>query len=235
MWRTPGGPISARACAIVALFLATLAPRSASAQGPSVDTTVLAPGSTLSPNPPAREQPVSIPPPPGEKPVRVGVLGSVGFPDPFSLEAFVKMRGLVSFGAEGGFLTSVTLPSVDVSMWSVSADMRVYPFHSAFFLGLRGGYQHLAASTTLVVPPYGSANEALTMDSGYLNPRLGFLWTLHSGFTVGIDLGVQVPVVRSFSTTLPEEVALLVRDNTVVKTLNGVLPTADLLRLGALF
>jgi hypothetical protein len=239
MWRAQRGLIRARACAIPALLAATLAtlahPRSAFAEGPSVDPTALAPGPTLPPSPLAREQPVSLPPPPGDKPVRIGVLGGIGFPDPFSLEALVKVRGLVSVGAEGGFLPSVTLPSVSVSMWSVSADLRVYPFHRAFFLGLRGGYQHLAASTTVVVPPYGSANEALTMNSGYLNPRLGFLWTLHSGFTVGIDAGVQVPVVRSFSTTLPEQVAILVRDNTLVKTLNGVLPTADLLRLGALF
>jgi len=166
---------------------------------------------------------------------RLGVLGGIGFPRPLTIEAMLKVKRVLALGAEGGFLPTLSVSGVDTSVWSLAGDVRVFPFQGAFFVGVRVGYQHLGASTTVNVPSVVSASESVSLDSVYVNPRLGFLWTLRSGFTIGIDAGVQVPLSTSFSTTLPVAVASVVQQNTAVQTLSGVLPTVDLLRIGALF
>ena len=165
---------------------------------------------------------------------RIGVLGGVGFPRPLEVEAMVKLANVVALGAEGSFLPDVTVSGVAVSAWSAAGDARVFPFHGAFFLGLRGGYQRILASTTIAVPALGSMPESAGLDSWYVNPRVGFLWTLKSGFSIGIEAGVQIPVTTSLATTLPGAMAVQLQQSTVFHTVSGVLPTVDLLRIGAL-
>jgi hypothetical protein len=68
-----------------------------------------------------------------------------------------------------------------------------------------------------------------------VNPRLGFLWTLNGGFSIGLEAGVQLPISSSFSSTLPDAIASRVHTSTPVDLLTGALPTVDLLRIGMLF
>jgi hypothetical protein len=79
---------------------------------------------------------------------RLGALAGVGFPRPISFEAFTRLGSSVGLGAEYGLLPSVTLDGVSVSAWAASLDLRLFPFHGAFFFAVRGGYQHLDGSAT---------------------------------------------------------------------------------------
>ena len=163
-------------------------------------------------------------------PFSMGALAGIGFPRPLSLEVLTKLGGYVGLGIEYGILPSLTIAGVNASGWSATVDTRVFPFRGAFFLGLRGGYDRVDGHATV-----RAFNESAQVDNWMINPRLGFAWTFPSGFIVSTEAGVQVPVSSSFSTSLPEPLAVALRDSTVVRTINGVLPTVDLLRLGMMF
>jgi hypothetical protein len=165
---------------------------------------------------------------------RFGAIGGLGFPRPLSIEGLVKIDDLVSVGAEYGVLPSVTLDNVETNLWSFAADARVFPFRNAFFVGLRAGRQHVGASTTVNVDSVGSLPETLALDSWFLNPRVGLLWTGASGLTVGAEIGIQIPVSSGVSSSLP--LALAPEAGRTANTLGKtVLPTINLLQIGVLF
>jgi hypothetical protein len=190
--------------------------------------------------------PVSAPPVSKDKPssatstsdttaFRLGALAGVGFPRPVSFEVMAKVGSYVGLGAEYGLLPRLTIDGVSTSSWAASVDVRVFPFRGAFFLGLRGGHQRIDAGATETLAGVGSAHGAADLDTWFVNPRLGFLWLLQYGVTLAIEAGAQIPLSTSFSTTLPSALALEVRDSGAVRTLSGVLPTVDILRIGMLF
>jgi hypothetical protein len=81
--------------------------------------------------------------------------------------------------------------------------------------------------------PYGSATEALALDSWFLNPRIGVLWTGDSGLTLGVEAGLQVPIDPTTSSSLP--LSLVPGAQSAVDSIGkSLLPTVDLLRLGLL-
>lgn len=166
---------------------------------------------------------------------RIGALAAAGFPRPISFEAMLKLERVVAFGAEYGFLPSVSIGGVTTTARAIAADLRVFPFRGAFFVGARAGHQHLGASTTVTVASYGSLAESIDVDAWFVNPRIGFLWTWASGLSLGVDAGVQLPVTASTSSTIPNGVQGV---GPIVDTTNalgrGVLPTVNLLSVGLL-
>lgn len=170
--------------------------------------------------------------------MRVGALAGLGLPRPLAIEALVKLERVVGLGLEYSVLPSLNIMGVSTTFWAAAADLRVFPFRSAFFVGMRAGYQRLGASTTLTVASLGSVTESVTATSWFLNPRVGFLWTWASGFTIGVDAGVQLPVSTAMETTLPQGLLteLDANINRVANTLgHEPTPTVDLIRLGFLF
>lgn len=169
-----------------------------------------------------------------EEHFRIGVLGGVGFPRPLAIEGMIKVERLIGLGVEYSTLPSLTISGVDTSFWAIAATLRVFPFKDGFFLGVRGGRQHLGGEGTVTVAPYGSFRESVTIDSTFVNPRIGFLWTWSPGITLGIDAGVQIPVGATVSSSLPAgTVNQEVMD--VAQALgNTTLPTIDLLKVGFL-
>jgi hypothetical protein len=168
--------------------------------------------------------------------VAVGALAGVGFPRPLALEGLVRLDRLVALGAEYSVLPGVTISGAQMSFWALSAAARVFPFRNSFFVGASAGYQHLGASETIRIMPTGSVEEALAVDTWFINPRIGFLWAPSAGLAVGIDSGLQIPVASSTSSTLPAGVSVSDPVASVADTLGrGVLPTINLLRVGALF
>lgn len=186
---------------------------------------------------PPKEQPAST------ETVRVGGMLGVGFPRPFAVEGFVKIKRVVGIGAEYSFMPNATFMGTDVKFNGVAADLRVFPFKGAFFVGVRGGRQWLDAKTTVTLNggALGSINESMAASTWFVNPRVGFLKTFDNGITVGIDAGVQIPISPSyerssdtsrFGVDTGVDKALL----TVANTLgNKTTPTVDLLRVGFLF
>jgi hypothetical protein len=168
--------------------------------------------------------------------MRIGVLGGLGFPRPFSIEAMMKLERVLAVGAEYSFLPSMNVGGVDLSYRAVAVDMRLFPLGSPFFLGVRFGRQHLAGATTIKAAQYGAVTEAVTMDTWFLNPRIGVLWTSSAGVSLGLEAGVQVPLSHTSSTTLPQGLEAPASVTRVTDTFGAsVLPTLSLLQAGMMF
>jgi hypothetical protein len=166
---------------------------------------------------------------------RLGAIAGVGFPRPVSFEVMTKLGGYVGLGGEYGMLPQMSVKGVSVSTWAVTGDLRLFLFKGAFFFGVRAGRQHMDASASVTAAGLGSASGSVAIDTWFVNPRLGFLWTVKYGFTIGIEAGVEIPVTAAFSSSLPAVAASQIQDSSPVRFLQGSLPTVDLLRIGMLF
>lgn len=173
--------------------------------------------------------------------LRVGVLAGVGFPRPFAVEAFAKIDRVAGVGVEYSFLPRTTVLGAETTFKAFAVDGRVFPFRNAFFIGVRGGRQWLDAQTTVTGARVGSSVEAMSAATWFVNPRIGFLHTMKSGITVGVDAGVQIPINPTFARSgrladsgLSSDVDATL--TTVASTLgNKTTPSIDLLRVGFLF
>jgi hypothetical protein len=170
-----------------------------------------------------------------------GALGSVGFPRPLGVEGLFKVEQTVAVGLEYSALPTVSISGVETRFWALAADARIFPFRGPFFVGLKAGRQHLAGNASLTVADYGSYRESISVDTTFVNPRMGFLWTWEPGVTLGVDIGVQIPFSSTASNSLPTSVHLSQVDqasgelSSVAHSLgNTVLPTIDLLQIGVL-
>lgn len=169
--------------------------------------------------------------PSGPHPLRLGAVVGVGFPRPFAVEVLASVGKVVDLGAEYGFMPALTFGAVQTDLWSVAGDLRVHPFRNAFFVGALAGRQHVGATTTLTASGLGSATEQLGLDSWFINPRIGFLWTTGIGLALGMDAGVQVPLSPSVTSSLP--LSLYPAAQARADALGAMLlPTVDLLRIG---
>src|SRR4029077_209389 len=136
------------------------------------------------------------------RPLRIGAIGGGGFPRPLAIEGMVLLRDAVALGAEYGVLPNLTVDGVHTSLWSLAGDVRYFPFHGPFFVGVRAGRQHIGVDTTVTVAPYGSSSESLSIDSWFVNPRLGLLWTSGAGLALGMEAGFQVPVATDSTSSM---------------------------------
>jgi hypothetical protein len=172
--------------------------------------------------------------------LRVGALAGVGFPRPLTVEGVVGVARALSVGAEYGFMPQSTIGGIDMSLSSIAGSARVFPFRSPFFLGLRGGHQRFDASMTASLGTFGSVTETLSVDTWFINPRIGALWMWDSWLAVGIEAGIQIPLSSSVSSSLPPNLPSDPRIDRATTTLGRVtdalgttaLPTVDLLKIG---
>ncbi len=176
--------------------------------------------------------------------VKLGALVGVGFPRPLSVEGIVKLERAVALGVEYSTLPQVTVSNVQLGCWAVAGSARLFPFRGPFFVGLRAGRQHLTADAS--VSAYGySVPVGLSVDTTFLNPQIGFLWTWSPGLTLGIDAGLQIPLSSQSSSTLQTSVPTLAQpfvtsaqqtaENVAKAVGQTTLPTLDLIRFGFLF
>ena len=164
--------------------------------------------------------------------VHFGVLGGVGFPRPLAVEAVLQFDRLILLGAEYSALPTTSFSGVEVSMWALAADARVFPMRNGFFVGLRVGKQHLGEQASITLANVGTLSATNTADTTFINPRLGFLWNWHA-LAIGIDAGVQIPVLATTASTLPAGVSPPSGVTDLTHTFSqSVLPTVDLLRIG---
>ena len=103
-----------------------------------------------------------------------------------------------------------------------------------------GSRERFDASMTASLGMLGSVSETLTVDTWFINPRIGALWIWDSWLAVGIEAGLQIPLSSSVSSTLPPNLPSDPRITRATNTLTAVtdalgtnvLPTVDLLRIG---
>jgi hypothetical protein len=181
--------------------------------------------------------------------LRIGAVAGVGFPRPLSILGMAKIDRIVSIGVEYSMLPQITINNSQTTFWALLADVRVFPFRDSFFIGISAGHQRVGASAVFVSPDptiYPSLSEQIVADTWLINPRIGFLKTWVWGLTLGIDVGVQIPISSSFSSTAPGSISVPGQSQPVPIPINGdannvahslgtsVLPTVDLLRIGLL-
>jgi hypothetical protein len=182
--------------------------------------------------PPTREAPEV--PERNARPIRAGAIAGFGFPRPIAVEGLVALEERVALGVEYGALPTVTVSDVDVNLWSLAGDARLFPFASPLFVGVRAGRQHIGASTSLA--PLVDRRAELGVDAWYVNPRIGILWTSKIGLTLGVEAGVQIPFASSVTTNVPSflgGIDAVARATDIASGLGKrVIPTVDLLRVG---
>jgi hypothetical protein len=168
---------------------------------------------------------------------QLSLLSGVGFPRPFSLEAMMTVDRSVSLGIEYSFLPNTTISGIDLRYHAIAADMRVFPLRDGpFFFGMRAGRQHVSGATTVDAGSYGVYDASVTMDTWFVNPRVGLFWTWPWGLSVGMDAGVQIPFNRKQTNVLPDGVEMPEQVAKTTDFLGGrVLPTVTLLQLGLTF
>jgi hypothetical protein len=177
---------------------------------------------------------------PSDSRLRVGALAGVGLPRPLTFEALVGVDRTLAIGGEYSFLPRSTIGGVDTSFWAIAGDARIFPFGGPFFVGFRGGHQQLGGSTTATVGTFGVVTESMTVDTWFINPRIGLLWMWDSWFALGMEAGLQIPLTWEFSSSIPSGSPNDARMKDAAGTLTSaldtlgtsVLPTIDLLRIG---
>lgn len=177
--------------------------------------------------------------------VRLGALFSAGFPRPLAVEGVVKIERLVALGIEYSTLPGATVSDVHFGASAIAGSARVFPLRGPFFLGLRAGRQRVSADA--VVSGYGyTVPVTLAVDTIFINPQIGLLWTWDPGITIGIDAGLQIPlksdtsstvVNSSMSSTVQQAISPAQQrlENVAGAVGQTVLPTVDLLKVGMLF
>lgn len=186
----------------------------------------------------ANESPPAVAAAASKRPVRIGVqLGMLSLPRPADGEVLVRFYDLVGLGVRYSFLpralsnalleaASVHSASVDFS--ALEVELRLFPFQGAFFISGAAGKQSFGATDS-----NANATLALAIDSTYFAPRLGWLATWESGFALGFDLGIQVPLSVGIVTSGDRRVAPRL-DEVAHQVANYLLPTLGL-RAGWMF
>ena len=203
---------------------------------PSDDTSPSAANNSPGPTTPVDRGEPRAPKAAGKEQVQIGAIGGVGFPRPLSIEGLMKIERTVALGLEYSVLPTTNIGGVDFKASAVAGDLRVFPFAGPFFFGTRLGRQHFEASTSLTIASYGTVHGDTTTDTWFVNPRLGFLHTWSSGFTLGLEGGLQIPLSHTTANKVPDGVTVPT-SITRVSDLFGasVLPTVSLLQAGMMF
>lgn len=138
---------------------------------------------------------------------RAGVLLEAGVPQPLGIQLLTRIAD--TFGVGLGYaslpqsfgdavLSLAGVSNAHLSSDAVDLDLRWYPFHGSFFLGASAGRQTLTASA-------GQSGQQAQIDATtwFATPRLGFLFVLGNGISLGLDGGVQLPVATNSVVTPP--------------------------------
>lgn len=188
---------------------------------------------------------------------KLGPTIALGIPHPLSYGVDFLYGG--RFGGSfslGSVTTKGNGTSLSLSHWD--ARMRWFPWRSAFFAGAAFGSQKATGEVSKDGVDGGAAGKfdatmSLTVKTTYVTPHVGWDFIWDSGFVVGFDAGVQVPVGNKgeFSTKFDgnltaEQTAQLKAsedhqklqdeaDDVAKKIGKTVLPYLTLVRVGWLF
>ncbi len=203
-------------------------------------------------------------------PFRIGGLVGAGLPSLLSFGGILKLTRYFGAGVNVGLIPAVKLSyygEAQISYQEYDLYGRLFPFGGALFVGAGVGYATMNGSFKNT-PPISDIQKVLgtsvklpngvTIDSEgsvrtlVLIPTVGLLHTFGSGFTVGLDVGLQMPIAPSkthFETRVPpvvpkqiydqfEQQIIKPNDKKVQDTLDTVgrtiLPTLNF-RIGWLF
>ena len=143
-------------------------------------------------------------------PFRIGFLIGGGLPDLLSLGGQIKLTRYFGAGINASFIPTVKVSlygQAQISFQEYDLYGHIYPFGGAFFLGAGVGYATVkgSLSNTYTIPPGFSTpgHESVSIESQgsvrtlVLTPQIGLLKTFGPGFSIGFDVGAQVPIAPS--------------------------------------
>jgi hypothetical protein len=166
-------------------------------------------------------------------PFRIGFLVGGGLPDLLSLGGMIKLTRYFGAGLNVGLIPTVKLSlygDATVAFQEYDLYGHIFPFGGAFFMGAGVGYanvhgtiatrypltaQDVAAASALasaqaqhpvVVTSPLEIDSVANVRTLVLTPQIGLLKTFQAGFSIGIDVGAQIPIAPSkvdFSTSVP--------------------------------
>jgi hypothetical protein len=145
-------------------------------------------------------------------PFRIGPVIGVGLPAFLSIGGAVKLTKYFGAGINYGIVPTLQFAyygDATVSYQGVGIYGHIHPFGGGFFLGASIGYAHVRgtytdefdiSAYTGAVPgvddSFAYTSEA-TMQTLVLTPELGYFYTFKSGFTMGVEAGLQIPIAPS--------------------------------------
>jgi hypothetical protein len=171
-------------------------------------------------------------------PFRIGPVVGVGLPAFLSFGGAIKLTKYFGAGINYGIVPTLQFAyygDATVSYQGVGIYGHIHPFGGGFFLGAAIGYAHVRGTytetydiSTLVPGPIPGVNldafsytSEATMQTLVLTPELGYFYTFESGFSLGIEAGLQIPIAPSeihFKSAVSENVPQAVIDNFVTPT-----------------
>lgn len=186
----------------------------------------------------------------------------VGLPNLLSFGGTIKLTRFLGGGLNVGLIPTLRLSlygDATLSYQEIDIYGRIYPFGGSLFVGAGVGYATVKGSLSSRIEATAYARELMALGLSstidyqsdasvrtlVLTPQIGFLKTFGSGFSLGMDVGAQLPIAPSqiqfesrVSSDLPQGLVdeyLAPNDQKVRDTLEEVgrtpLPTVNL-RIG---
>lgn len=174
-------------------------------EAPAKDTETPAPAAekpapaTETPAPVAEEQSPATPAASSSKTLAFGPFVAVGVPHPLTAGVDVIYADTigVSFSA-GRSGTEIDSTDIEIRSWDIGVSW--FPFGGSFFIGALYGDQGIVGKRTVDlkvdasgIPLTVPTTLRLEITSKYLTPHLGWYARWDSGFSLGFDIGVQLP------------------------------------------
>lgn len=198
-------------------------------------------------------------------PFRIGPVVGVGLPAFLSFGGAIKLTKYFGAGINYGIVPTLQFAyygDATVAYQGVDIYGHIHPFGGGLFLGAAIGYAHVRGTYTetfdisayvpMPIPgvdlkSFDYTSEA-TMQTLVLTPELGYFYTFKSGFTFGVEAGLQIPIAPSeiefkshVDADIPDQVVdqfVTPTDKRVQETLErvgqSVLPTIGI-KMGWLF
>lgn len=140
-------------------------------------------------------------------PFRIGPVIGVGLPRFLSFGGAIKLTKYLGAGINYGIIPEVQFAyygDATVRYQGVDIYGHIHPFGGGFFLGAAVGYAHARGTyeeqfqnpLDANAAPFPYTSEA-TVQTLVLTPELGYFFTFKSGFTMGVEVGLQIPIAPS--------------------------------------
>jgi hypothetical protein len=168
-------------------------------------------------------------------PFRIGPIVGVGLPSFLVFGGAIKLTKYFGAGINYGIVPKLQFAyygDATVQYQGVNLYGHIHPLGGGFFLGAAIGYAHVRGTyeeefdISDYVPPGSGFPTKLpytseaTMQTLVLTPDIGYFFTFKSGFTLGVDAGLQIPVAPSdikFKSHIDTSLPAAVEDQLVTK------------------
>jgi len=137
----------------------------------------------------------------------------VGLPSLINVGGVIKLTKYFAAGLNIGIAPDVKFAyygDATISYHAYQIYGHVHPFGGGFYVGASVGYAlaHGTAEQTIALPPalsmvYPGLGSSVSMRSDgsvqtmVLTPELGYFKTFKSGFSIGLGVGLQIPIASS--------------------------------------